>query len=179
MFSLWNMAKVRIFFFYYRFIAIDTIFSLTSQKYELPSEAITREERCKDELENACGVRKCVFLVRSVNRHEWWRMVESDGEWQKQTERGTIPLVIEECRLWTDGDRDRRTSEEAPRNYIDCHPLVVRSPLAGRWRTGRCPPSILQSFFNASLFLFLYKFSTIRATIASMDSFRRSAYFLT
>lgn len=46
-------------------------FFLTSQKYELPSEAITREERCKDELENACGVRKCVFLVRSVNRHEW------------------------------------------------------------------------------------------------------------
>lgn len=144
------------------------------QKYELLSEAITREERYKDELENACGVRKCVFLVKSVNRHEWWRMVESDGEWQKQTERGTIPLVIEECRLWTDGDRDRRRSEEAPRNYIDYHPLVVRSPLAGRWRTDRCPPSILQSFFNASLlfFFFLYKFSTILAMdIASIDSF--------
>lgn len=157
------------------------------QKYELLSEAITREERYKDELENACGVRKCVFLVKSVNRHEWWRMVESDGEWQKQTERGTIPLVIEECRLWTDGDRDRRRSEEAPRNYIDYHPLVVRSPLAGRWRTDRCPPSILQSFFNASLLFFFFctNFQLFSQWIShrsiAFSNFRRerSAYFLT
>lgn len=66
--------------------------------------------------------------------------VLDSGPWYRKS------LVIEECRLWTDGDRDRRRSEEAPRNYIDYHPLVVRSPLAGRWRTDRCPPSILEFF---------------------------------